>query len=226
MTRSRTWTLGTVLVVLVVFAVGWFLVISPKKATASDLRASAASTVSQNQGTEAKISELKLQQKSLPSEQAQIAAIQQQIPSQAQLPSLLRQFSNAADASDVNLSGISPGTISPVPQDTGVAYIPVVVTASGEFTQIKQFLFALEENKRAVLVTGFTIGKAQITAVAGQPAPDPNALAITIQTRVFLTTGASASTTAPSTTVTPTATPTAASTGAATAPASTPASAN
>ena len=37
MTRSRTWTLGTVVVVLAIFALGWFAVISPKKSNAASL---------------------------------------------------------------------------------------------------------------------------------------------------------------------------------------------
>ena len=233
MTRSRIWTLGTVVVVLAIFALGWFAVISPKKSNAVQLKAQAADTVQQNVQTEAKIRELKLQQKALPAQQAQIAAIQQQMPGQPQLPSLLRQVNNAADDTNVNLAGIAPGTPAPVPQDTGVAFIPVVITATGDFTHVKQFLFALEENKRAVLVTGFNISPADKSATVNGQKVDPNLLAITIQTRVFMTATSAAvspaqgatpgapttgATTTGPTTTTPTtgATPTAAATNAAT----------
>lgn len=214
MSKSRTWTLATALVVLAVFALGWFTLISPKRSEAAELRASAESAVAQNIITEAKIRQLKLQQKDLPQQQAQIAAINQQLPATPQLPSLIRQLL-AADQSGAVLTAISPSTITPMPGNPGVSYIPVTVGVRGNFTELKRYLFALEENKRAVLVTGFQIGKAEANGDS-LDVIQPDDLNMTIEIRVFIA-GTAASTTvvtpAPSgagaTTPTPGATPTA-----------------
>ena len=179
MTKSRTWTLGAAVVVLAVMALGWFLLISPKRSNAAALTTTAADTAAQNLSTEASIRQLKLEQKQLPAQEAQIAAIRQQMPNEPLLPALIRQLTNAAGDSNVNLTAIAPAAIAPVPADPGVSYIATDVTAVGDFTQLKQFLFALEENKRAVLVTGVSIGKAE-------GVPDPTALQMVVKTRVFI----------------------------------------
>ena len=212
MTRSRLWNVGTVLVVLVIVAAGWLLVVSPKRTDASTLRAQAVAAVAQNQQVEGKIRELKLQQQQLPAQQAQIAAINQQIPSQPQLPTLIRQLDDAASAADVTLGAITPGTFTAVPSDTGVSYIPLSITVSGSFTNLKAYLSALETNPRAVLVTGFKINPATATAgAANTPALPPNTLALTVTARVFVAgsgtaSGTTASTAAPTAAATPTTT--------------------
>ena len=183
MTRSRTWTIGTAVVVLAALAIGWFLLISPKRSEASELKATAEAANAQNLITEAKIRQLKLQQKQLPAQRAEIAAIQQQLPAEPLLPSMIRQTSNAAEDANVDLLGIAPSAITPLADVSGVSYIPVVITATGDFTQLKQFLFALEENKRSVLVSGFDIGKPD---AGGTTEVAPDDLTITIQARVFI----------------------------------------
>jgi len=184
MTKSRTWTLGTALVVVLVFVAGWLLVISPKRSTAATLHTQVGTLVAQNQSTEENIRQLKLEQQQLPAQQAQLAAIQQQLPAQPLLPSLLRQVSALAYNSGASLSSISPApTILAVPGDTGVSYIPVVV--NGDFTHLKSFLLALENNKRSVLVTGFTIAPVQAATGTGGAVP-AGELTLALQTRVFM----------------------------------------
>lgn len=191
MTRSRTWTIGTVAVILVAFAAGWFLLISPKRTEASELHESAAAAVAQNSLTEAKIRQLKLQQKQLPAQRAEIAQIQQQLPAEPQLPALIRQLSDAADEANLNLVGIEPSAIAPLSGASGVSYIPVNVSAVGDYTQIRQFLFALEENKRSVMITGVDVAPAEGESTGGATEGD---LAVTLQSRVFMATEAAPAT--------------------------------
>ena len=74
-----------------------------------------------------------------------------------------------ADLRDQRWEGIEPSAITPLPGATGVSYGPVTLTANGTYSEVKQFLFALEENKRSVLVTGLELAPAEGAAlVVGQ----------------------------------------------------------
>ncbi len=42
MTKSRTWTVGTAVLVVLILLAGWFLLVTPKRSHAADLQAQAA----------------------------------------------------------------------------------------------------------------------------------------------------------------------------------------
>jgi Tfp pilus assembly protein PilO len=207
MTKTKTWSVATVLVVLAVLEGSWFLVIGPKQREASRLRDDAVAQDESNQRLQAKIAMLKAQSKDLPKQQARLAQIRVNIPANPQLPKLIRDLSSSADKSGVDLVSLAPSqpaamqatapTSTPAaPSASGTAatptlmQIPLVVTANGDYFEVEQFLNKIEGLKRSFLVTGLTLGAAD-----GAEAK-PGDVKLTVNGRVFMSPPVAAGTTA------------------------------
>ena len=81
MSKIRMWGLLAVVTVLVVFAAGWFVAVSPQKSRVAKLHGQAAAQEQTNQQVQAKVNILKKKQAQIPIEQARIAAINGRLPS-------------------------------------------------------------------------------------------------------------------------------------------------
>lgn len=189
MNKVRQWSTFTAVGVLAVLALGWFMLVSPQRSHAADLRTQAASQQQSNDMLRSQVAALRAQQKDLPKEQARLAQIAIKIPDNPALPSLIRSLSDAADGAGVDLGSLSPaqptmvtvtaaaqtlagsaataakpgvtasGTTAAAPP-TPLAQIPVTLTVSGSFFNIEQFIASLETLKRAMKVTGFSVNSA------------------------------------------------------------------
>ncbi|MDQ1677571.1 MAG: hypothetical protein QOC93_2715 [Actinomycetota bacterium] len=167
MTKTRLWLVLTAVVVVAVLAGGWFLLVSPKRAEANDLRAQTLSTEQQVTALRGKLADLKEKQANLPAQQAALDAISKQIPSDPALPALIRALTIAGRNSGVDLTDIAPAAptaLAPVPGAAGttaatpINVISLVVSAKGNYTQVQQFVSRLEGLQRAFLVKGFQLG--------------------------------------------------------------------
>lgn len=120
-TRTRVWVTGTVLLAVLISAAGWFLLISPKRAEAAELEQQTEATELSNQQLEARIAQLKEQFAELPQYQAELAAIQQAMPGDPALPTLVRTLDDMADRHEVTLMSLAPGQPAAVQQPTPTA---------------------------------------------------------------------------------------------------------
>lgn len=120
-TRTRVWVAGTVLLAVLVSAAGWFLLISPKRAEAAELEQQTEATELSNQQLETRIAQLKEQFAELPQYQAELAAIQQAMPGDPALPTLVRTLDDMADRHEVTLMSLAPGQPAAVQQPTPTA---------------------------------------------------------------------------------------------------------
>src|SRR5947209_18554764 len=109
MSKSRQWATLTAVVCLAVLAAGWFLVIKPQRAHASDLRSKRVAVESQSAQLRSQVAQLQQQQKDLPAQQKLLSQIATKVPDNPALPSLIRQLSAAADGAGVNLVSLAPG---------------------------------------------------------------------------------------------------------------------
>lgn len=200
MNKMRQWAALTAVTCLAVLAAGWFVVVKPQRAHATSLRNQAASTRADNDRLLSKVNQLKQQQKDLPAQQKQLAAIATKIPDNPALPSLIRQLSAAADGAGVNLMTLAPSAPSPALQSSlgqaakapvkpGVhvapsplAQIPIAIQVRGSYFNIVQFFSAVESLSRSMLVTGFTLtpagggtGATPTSGVTSNAVVDPNA---------------------------------------------------
>ncbi len=110
LTKTKAWVAGTVVLCLVVSLAAWFLLISPQRAEAAETRKETVTTAAANRALELKITELKAQFAELPQRQAELAAIKQAMPEDAQLPTLVRDLDALATAAGVTLMALTPST--------------------------------------------------------------------------------------------------------------------
>lgn len=191
--RAARWYIAAALSAVLVILAAWFLLVSPQRANAEEIRASVDAQEQANKATEAQIATLKAQFKDLPELQKQTAAIRTKIPTTPGMASLLRQLSTLAKTSGVELVAVTPA--QPAPLTAGAAgssgsldapgqvnAIPVGVAVTGRFANVRLFLSGVEKMQRAMLVTGLTIARDDS---AGEDAPG-NQLKVDLTSRVFI----------------------------------------
>jgi len=125
MGKAKQWIALTAVGVLAVLAASWFLLISPKRTEAADIRDLTAQQVSQNSGLQAQLVRLKQQASELPKKQAELAAVAAKIPDNPALPALVRALTKAADEAGVELVSMAPGTPTDVAVEAAVPATPV-----------------------------------------------------------------------------------------------------
>ncbi len=139
MDKLKQWVVLAVVAVLVVLAGGWFLLITPKRSEAADIRTQAGQQLSANSVLQTQLSVLKAQAKDLPRQQAKLAAVAVKIPDNPALPSLIRALVKAADSAGIELVSISPSAPTAVAVTTPVvpvAAVPPAGTAAAGKTTV------------------------------------------------------------------------------------------
>lgn len=125
MTKTRTWSAATAALCVLLIVAAYFLLIAPKRAEAADLRDQTVAQDQANQQSRLKIQQLKAQYAELPTKQAELAVIKQQLPDNPALPTLIRTLASMADASGVTLVSLAPAP----PTAVVLAAAPVVAPA-------------------------------------------------------------------------------------------------
>ena len=190
--KRASWIGATVFGSLVIVVASWFLAINPTLSAASDVRAQTAQVRSQNDALTAEVAKLKSDFAKLGDYKAQLAAIQVQIPSTAQLSDYLRQLDAIAAAHSVTVTAITPGTPTAVkaaaqPAPAAAATPAPSATASGTGTTSSGTATA------SGVPAGFTSIPMSVTVIGGYD----NTLAFlsdlqTATPRLFLVSGFSA----------------------------------
>jgi Tfp pilus assembly protein PilO len=130
MTDTRKWSALAAVLVVAIFAAGWFLLISPKRGDAAELRGKADAKAQDNARLQEQIAMLQEQQKGLPTQQAQLAAMRTQIPTNPALPSLIRDLTAAGRKSGVTIDSMTPAP--PVALVEAPATAVVAPTTTGD----------------------------------------------------------------------------------------------
>jgi Tfp pilus assembly protein PilO len=183
MEKMRQWSMLTGLAVVVVFAAGWFLAVSPQRHHAAGLRTQAATQQAANAQLMTQVGQLKQQQQGLPAQQRLLDQIAAKVPDNPALPALIRELSTAANAAGVDLVSMAPSPPTPVTAAAPVApvaaapatgasktttapvaapaallnQISVAINVQGSYYNIESFFAAVEKMKRAMRVTQFSM---------------------------------------------------------------------
>lgn len=210
MARSRLWLIGGAIAAVLVLVLGWFFFVSPQRDEADQLTQQAADLEQQNQLLAAKIAQLKQQASALPSLQAELDTLAAQAPPTPEIPELVRQLSSVASETGVTLLSVAPALPAPwtppaataTPTATGTAaasgapaapgapaagaangiqQIALTVAASGAYSNVQLFISRLETLPRALLVSGWTLGRGAEGGATGG-----NTLALSLQGSVFI----------------------------------------
>jgi Tfp pilus assembly protein PilO len=132
MEKMRQWTVLTAVGVFAVLAAGWFLMVSPQRSHAADVRAEVASQETTNSQLQARLAQLEAQKKGLPGQQRLLDQIAAKIPATPELPALIRQLSTAAQAAGVDLVTLAPA--QPAAVTVARPAKPVTPSTSGTST--------------------------------------------------------------------------------------------
>jgi Tfp pilus assembly protein PilO len=213
MDKIKQYAVLTLVGVLAVLALGWFLLVSPKHSEAADLTAQADAQLQANAAIENQLRLLKAQAEDLPQQQAKLAAVAAKIPDNPALPNLVRALVAAGKSAGVELVSVVPGSPSAVtaaqtpgaaPVAPGTARttatasagqltaIPLTLTVAGGYFQVEQFVANLENLPRALRVTNLamTTGANPVnpaaTGVTAAPVDDGRALITTVTGQVFM----------------------------------------
>lgn len=190
MDKLQQWVALTVVGALAILAAGWFLVVSPKRSEAADLRTQATEQDSANTALQGQLQVLKVQAKDLPKKQAELAAVAAKIPGNPGLPALIRALTAASTSAGVEFVSVTPSTpvaaqapaaaagvaappvgavapaapaaAAPVGGTAGTLMsIPVAINVVGDYFEVEQFLANLEGLPRALRVSNLTLAPGQ-----------------------------------------------------------------
>ncbi len=213
MSKTRIWVGGTVALCLVLSAAGWFLLISPKRADAAELRTQVVEAQSQNGQIATKIAELKVQFAELPQRKAELATIRAAMPADAALAGLTDEVQEQADAAGVVLMTIAPSPPVAIVDPTAVAApevdaegnpvavadtaavgdtlasISTVITVVGSFDGASSFVKGIQTAlPRNFLVTNLNVvaEEKDAPATGGKPAVKNGDVTLTITGNVFV----------------------------------------
>ncbi len=118
MTATRRYAALAVVLLLLLLAGGWFLLVSPKRSEAAGLRADTVTQEQANDRLRSRIRQLEAQAKDLATQRARLAQLTARIPEEPQLPAFLRDLTDAAAASGVDLRSVAPQTPTPLTPPT------------------------------------------------------------------------------------------------------------
>jgi hypothetical protein len=169
---AATKLLGT-LALVVVAALGWFLVLGPQAAALAEVHAATDDTRAQNETLRQQLLVLKKQEALLPETRSAAEALAAKFPATADQPGLFEAVTEAA-----SYAGIPPRAVTaltPTPPVVGAAeaagaVVPVAeaapgdlatqtvtVSVEGTYDETQQLLANLEQMERAYLVTSLTL---------------------------------------------------------------------
>ncbi|MFN8077493.1 MAG: hypothetical protein U0Q15_19010 [Kineosporiaceae bacterium] len=237
-TKSSRWSAGAAGVCVLLLVATWFLLISPRRSEAADLRDQTTNRLGRNDALNRDIAKLKSQAAQLPQQQAQLAAIKLEMPEERNQAPLLRKMNDLAEDTGVDLIDYSQGvatqvtsagaapaaaaTPSPgttpasgaapstpsVPQGVQLYSVPTTVTVHGDYFVLARFLKQLQTEMIRAYLIGSVAVKADTEGDDGEAT-----IALSGQVYVLRTADSAPLGSTPSPTPTPSVTPTATPTG-------------
>ena len=156
------------IVCVVVLLAGWFLLVAPVKSDISKTKAASAAQTTANSDLTLTLASMRAIAKKLPQEKAELAALAERVPSQLEVPALLRAIQDAATQTGVTLSNLTPSQPVALVGADGISTVSLALSVTGGYAETEQFDSALESLRRTFLVSAFTMagGAASATASA------------------------------------------------------------
>jgi type IV pilus assembly protein PilO len=144
--------LGGLGIVLVLVAF-WFLLLSPLLSELETARAEREAAEAQLQNLNQQVAELEAVRNNAPDIERRLLELSRRVPEQDEIPSLLVQIQEVADASGVVQLSVEPG-VPQVFNADGVNYsrIPVEMSFEGTYEELQDFLFRVRNLSRLVTV--------------------------------------------------------------------------
>jgi hypothetical protein len=171
---TRIWTFATVLIMIAVVALGWFLGISPRLADAARFEAERRSVEAQNDVTRAVIAQLQADFENLDELLIELEGLREEFPTAAQYDDAVEELLTRLLSAGLGLQNIQinepapttplvidPDAEVPPPEIDGEGIlpagsllgVPVTVTVTGPLSSILEYIDALQKSPRFSIVT-------------------------------------------------------------------------
>lgn len=176
---TRIWSFATVLLIIVVVALGWFLGIAPKLAEAARFDSDRLAVQAQNEVTRAAIAQLEADFERIDELRSELALLRAEFPTQAEYDDAVQEFITSLLAEDLVLQNLQinepsptsaavlgPDEVAPEPEIDGTGVLPVgslllvstSVTVFGPLDDVLAFVDALQLSPRFAVIPTFTFG--------------------------------------------------------------------
>lgn len=143
--------LGALGIVLVVVAF-YFLLLSPLLGQLDTQAQAEEDKQAQLAQLQQEVNELEEVRRNSPEIERQLLELSKRIPSQPEIPTLVVQIQEIAEAAGVTQLSIEPGTPAPPPGGGDYSVVPITMTFKGTYDQMQDFLLRTRNLARLVTV--------------------------------------------------------------------------
>ena len=144
--------LGALGIVLIAVAF-YFLLLSPLLGQLDAQAQAREDKQAQLAQLQQEVNELEEVRRNSPEIERQLLELSKRIPAQPEIPTLVVQIQEIADASGVTQLSIEPGTPAPPPGGGDYSIVPITMNFQGTYDQMQDFLLRTRNLARLVTVT-------------------------------------------------------------------------
>jgi Tfp pilus assembly protein PilO len=203
--KATTWVAGAAVAVVAILAAGWFLAISPTMASADESRAQTTVTQDRNTQLSRKVATLKDQFAHLDEYKTQLAALQVQLPQEADMSGFNTELQSLASSASVtatsmtvttpqlfvpigtkptasttaapasDAAGTASTTSTSAANFSGLYAVPVSITTVGTYDATLTFLDSLQRTSSRLFLVGSLDATTQPNAGASNGRPATSA---------------------------------------------------
>ncbi len=154
--RDRNVLLLGLLVIALVGVGYYFLILSPLLNNLDERAQERDDKEAQLANLQQEVAQLEAVRREAPEIQRQLLELSKRIPEQAEIPTLVVQLEEIADASGVTQLRIVPGTPAPPPGGGDFSVVPITMSFDGTYEQMQDFLLRTRNLSRLVSVRSVT----------------------------------------------------------------------
>jgi type IV pilus assembly protein PilO len=145
------------LLVIVLVAVGYyFLFLGPLLNNLDERAQERSDKEARLANLQEEVAQLEAVRRNAPETERQLLELSKRIPTQPEIPSLVVQIEEIADAAGVTQLSLVPGTPGPPPGGGNFSVVPITMRFEGTYEQLQDFLLRTRNLARLVTVKGVT----------------------------------------------------------------------
>ena len=169
--------------VIVLLAVGYFfLFLRPLLNNLDERAQERTDKQAQLANLQQQVAELEAVRQNAPEIERQLLELSKRIPTQPEIPTLVVQIEEIADAAGVTQLSIEPGDVEPPPGGGDFSVVPVTMSFTGTYEQMQDFLLRTRNLARLVTVRSVTFCRSQPLGAGEAACPVEEAAAQTGET--------------------------------------------
>jgi type IV pilus assembly protein PilO len=154
--RDRNVVILGLLVVVLLIASYYFLLLRPLMNSLDERVQERSGKEAQLANLQQEVTQLEAVQREAPEIERQLLELSKRIPTQPEIPTLLLQIEEIANASGVTQLSIEPGAPAPPPGGGGFSVVPITMSFEGTYEQMQNFLLRTRNLARLVTVRSVT----------------------------------------------------------------------